>query len=445
MGWLANPGCSSKLFQPLRIANGNIELKHRVVHAPLTRNRGTPLNSASTAQEPNRIWIPNDHVVEYYKQRATPGGLMISEGLPPSVEGNAMPGVPGLFVPEQAREWKRVVQAVHAKGAYIYAQLWHSGRANIPHLTGTPILAPSSVPWEDADECFSYPPPHTATRVKLAQYPPREMTREDIARTIEDHCRSAALAVEIGFDGVELHGGNGYLAEQFLSSNSNRRTDEYGGTAEKRCKFVLDLMDALAGTVGPENLAIRLTPFGLFNQARGEQRIETWSHLCRQLKRRLPGLSYVSFVEPRYEQILCQAEKQAFLDSWGLPHVDLSLFREIWGTTPFMSAGGFDDANSWDVMESGRYDALLYGRLFISNPDLVERLRNGWPLAPYDRARFYGPFDEPAVGYTDYPSYQGDGVGQASCVLRCDSGRLRGGVCNPNCADNQVWQDGLQA
>jgi 2,4-dienoyl-CoA reductase-like NADH-dependent reductase (Old Yellow Enzyme family) len=314
-----------------------------------------------------------------------------------------MPGVPGLFTKEQAQGWKKVVDAVHAKGAYFYAQLWHSGRANIPQLTGTPIVAPSAVPWDDPEECFAYPPPHATTRVKLAEHPPIELTPDHIKRTIDDFCEAARVAMEIGFDGIELHGGNGYLPEQFLSSNANRRTDAYGGSPEKRCTFVIELMDRLAETVGEENLAIRLTPFGLFNQARGEQRVETWGHLCRELKQRHPLLSYVSFVEPRYEQIFSLAEKQAFLSSWGLSNVDLSMFRDIWSDTPLFSAGGFDDKNSWEAAESGCYDGLVYGRYFISNPDLVRRLREGLPLKAYDRSRFYGPFADHTIGYTDYP------------------------------------------
>lgn len=321
-------------------------------------------------------------------------------------QGNAMPGVPGIFLPEQAEGWKKVVDAVHAKGGFIYAQLWHSGRANIPQLTGTPIVAPSAVTWDDPSETFSYPAPHSTTPVKLADYPPIELTVNHIKKTIEDYRNAAKTAMYIGFDGVELHAGNGYLPEQFLSTNINKRTDDYGGTVEKRCKFPLELMEELAKTIGQENLAIRLTPFGLFNQTRGEQRVETWDHLCRELKARLPNLSYVSFVEPRYEQIFSEAEKQQFLNSWGLPNVDLSLFRSIFGDTPFFSAGGFDDGSSWGVLESGKYDGLLYGRYFISNPDLVERLRNGWPLAPYDRSRFYGPFEDSTIGYTDYPAYR---------------------------------------
>ncbi|KAF4120599.1 NADH:flavin oxidoreductase / NADH oxidase family [Geosmithia morbida] len=405
MGDAIPSGAESKLFQPLTIGHGRIRLKHRVVMAPLTRNRGTPLSAQSTAEEPNRIWVPNETMVEHYRQRATDGGLIISEGLPPSLEGNGMPGVPGIFRRDQVEGWKKVVDAVHAKGGFIYAQLWHSGRANIPHLTGSPIVAPSAVPWDDPEERYPYPPPHTATPVRLADYPPIELSVEHIKRTIGDYRAAAKAAIEAGFDGVELHGGNGYLPEQFLSSNSNRRTDQYGGSPEKRCTFPLELMEALAQEVGQDRLAIRLSPFGLFNQARGEQRVETFGHLSRELKRRLPDLSYVSFVEPRFEQVFSEAEKQKFLDSWSLSDVDLSHFRDIFGDTPFFSAGGFNDTNYQGVIESGRYDALLFGRYFISNPDLVERLRRGQPLAKYDRALFYGPLEDPTKGYTDYPAY----------------------------------------
>ncbi|KKY37638.1 putative 12-oxophytodienoate reductase [Diaporthe ampelina] len=405
MGDAAVSRAGSKLFQPLAIANGKIQLKHRVVLAPLTRNRGTPVKE-STAESPNREWIPNDLMAEHYSQRATDGGLIISEAIPPNLEGNAMPGVPGIFRADQVEAWKKVTSAVHTKGGVIYAQLWHSGRANIPHLTGTPTLSASATPWDDPEETYPYPPPHTSTPVKLRDHPPVEMTVEKIKQTIGDYVRAARAAIDAGFDGVEVHGGNGYLPEQFLSSNINKRTDDYGGSPEKRCRFVLELMSELASAVGQDNLAIRLSPFGLFNQARGEQRLETWGHLCRELKKSLPTLSYVSFIEPRYEQIFSEEQKQAFLDSWGLPEVDLSEFRSIFGETPFLSGGGWNDTNAWGEVESGKCDALLFGRYFISNPDLVERLREGRPLTQYDRSRFYGPFPDPHVGYTDYPTWE---------------------------------------
>lgn len=314
-----------------------------------------------------------------------------------------MPGVPGLFLDEQAAAWKKITDAVHAKGGHIYAQLWHSGRANIPHLTGTPTVAPSAVSWDDPNETYPYPPPHTSTPVKLADHPPIELSVDHIQRTIADYCAAARRAMAAGFDGIEVHGGNGYLPEQFLSTNANHRTDAYGGTIEKRCAFPLELMEGLAATVGTPNLAIRLSPFGLFNQSRGTKRLETWSHLCRELRARLPELSYVSFIEPRYEQIFSVAEKQAFLDDWSLPEVGLNVFREIMAGTPFFSAGGFDDKNAWDAVDKETYDGLVFGRYFISNPDLVERLRKGLPLAEWDRSSFYGPAGP--EGYTDYPRF----------------------------------------
>ncbi|PLN86938.1 oxidoreductase [Aspergillus taichungensis] len=392
----------SRLFEPLEINNGKIRLSHRIVHAPMTRNRGVPENATSTPEKPNRVWYPGDLMAEYYNQRATPGGLIISEGIPPSLESNGMPGVPGLWNEQQAEGWKKVVDAVHAKGGYIFAQLWHAGRTTIPHMTGSPTVSASAAVWDSPEEVFPYPPVGSTQQERLAAHPPIELTIPHLKQTIADYCHSAALAMKAGFDGVEVHGGNGYLPEQFLSSNINHRTDEYGGSPEKRCRFVLELMDELAKTVGEENLAIRLSPFGLFNQARGEQRLETWTHLCEQLKQTHPTLSYVSFIEPRYEQIFSQAEKDKFLDSWGLGDVDLSRFRKIFGSTPFFSAGGWDQSNSFGVLESGRYDALLYGRYFTSNPDLVERLRTGVPFAPYERSRFYGPFEDNAKCYTDY-------------------------------------------
>ncbi|KKZ67228.1 hypothetical protein EMCG_07078 [[Emmonsia] crescens] len=393
----------SKLFKPLKIANGKIELKHRVVLAPLTRNRGTPLQAESTPENPNRTWLPNDLMVEYYAQRTTEGGLLITEGVPPSLESNGMPGVPGIFIPEQVAAWKKVVDSVHSKGGYMYFQIWHAGRATLPQMTGFPAVSASATAWDDPEECYPYPPVGTDKPVPYSTHPPIELTHDHIKRTIQDYCSAAKAAVDIGFDGVEIHCGNGYLPEQFLSSNINKRTDEYGGTPEKRCRFVLELMYAVANTIGEENLALRLTPFGLYNQTRGEQRVETWTHLCKSLKEAHPTLSYVSFVEPRYEQIFSYEAKIEFLKSWGLPDVDLAIFREIFGSTPLFSAGGWNDTNCWGVIESGQYDALIFGRYFISNPDLVERLRSGKPLNKYDRSRFYGPFDDPAIGYTDYP------------------------------------------
>lgn len=209
-----------------------------------------------------------------------------------------MPGVPGLFNSEQSAGWKRVVDAVHAKGGIIFCQLWHAGRATIPQMTGSPAVCPSASVWDSPTECYSHPPVGSTEPVPYANHPPIEMTVGHIKQTIDDYCIAAKTAMDIGFDGVEIHCGNGYLPEQFLSSNINKRQDAYGGTLEKRCQFVFELMEQVAKTIGEHNLAIRLSPFGMFNQARGEQRVETWTHLCEGLKKTLPSLSYVSFIEP---------------------------------------------------------------------------------------------------------------------------------------------------
>ena len=288
---------SSTIFTPLKIANGNIELQHRIVLAPLTRNRGLPVRQNEPGNL-NRIFYPDSLIAKYYAERATEGGLLVSEGIPPSLESNGSPGVPGLFHPCHLDGWKAVTEAVHQKGGYIYAQLWHAGRATLPPFTGMPTVAPSAIPWDDPEEFHRRIPPGCERPVKYVDYPPIELTVSHVKRTIEDYCNAAKMAMEAGFDGVEVHGGNGYLPEQFLSSNINKRTDEYGGSLEKRCKFVVELMEALRDVVGGYNTAIRLSPFGLSNQTKGEQRVETWSLLCRQLKEKIPDLSYVSFIEP---------------------------------------------------------------------------------------------------------------------------------------------------
>lgn len=186
-----------------------------------------------------------------------------------------MPGVPGLFIEEQKAGWKKVASAVHRKGGVIYMQIWHSGRANLPQMTGSPIVCSSETSWDDPEECFMYAPPHTTNLVRYSDFPPIELSIQHIKSTIRDYVRTARWAMECGYNGVEVQGGNGYLPEQFLASNVNTRTDNYGGSPENRCNFVLELMSELSNAIGGENLAIRLNPFGLFSQIRAEQRLET--------------------------------------------------------------------------------------------------------------------------------------------------------------------------
>lgn len=198
------------------------------------------------------------------------------------------------------------------------------------------------------------------------------------------------------------------VPEQFLSSNINTRDDEYGGTPQKRPKFVLDLIAALSDAIGSSNVAIRLSPFGLCHQTRSTQRIETWSSLCRGIKERddIGPLSYVHFIEPRWEQLHSLEDKHRFLESFGPGEVSLAHFREILGDTPVVSAGGWNPENCWETIERGDTDALAFGRLFLANPDFVERLREGKHMNAYDRSTFYGPTPEREKGYTDYPTWE---------------------------------------
>ncbi|KAI1868736.1 uncharacterized protein JN550_006311 [Neoarthrinium moseri] len=398
-----------KLFTPLQIANGCIALKHRIIMAPMTRNRGVPL-SEGTPDAPNRIWLPDDLVALYYGQRASPGGLLITEGIPPSIEASGMPNVPGLFDESQVPGWKKVVKAVHAKGGFIYAQLWHAGRATIPQFSGTGPVSASATPW-DTDEKFPFRTPFTKEKIAYRDHPPIAMSHAHLQKTINDFVAAAKMAVDIGFDGIEINGGNGNLLDQFLHSNINTRTDEYGGSAEKRCKFVLELTAALAAAIGASNVAIRMEPTGLYQHTRGGERVETWSYLCQKLADTYQGdkkLSYVHFIEPRFDRIDSEAEKDNFYKSWSLPIVSNEPFRKIISDKgiPTFSCGGWDDKNSADAIEKG-WDGVVFAKWFTSNPDLPDRIKNGQALAEYDRSRFYGSWDGIREnGYTNYVVYE---------------------------------------
>lgn len=204
---------TQKLFSPLPIANGRIELKHRVIMAPMTRNRGVPL-SEGTPEAPNRTWLADDLVALYYGQRASPGGLLITEGIPPSIEASGMPNVPGMFDESQVPGWKKTVEAVHAKGGFIYAQIWHAGRATVPQFSGTGPVSASATPW-DTDEKFPFRTPFTKEKIAYQDHPPVAMSHEHIKQTIGDFVAASKMAMDIGFDGIEINGGNGNCKRNF--------------------------------------------------------------------------------------------------------------------------------------------------------------------------------------------------------------------------------------
>ncbi|KAK1569482.1 uncharacterized protein LY79DRAFT_85628 [Colletotrichum navitas] len=218
------------------------------------------------------------------------------------------------------------------------------------------------------------------------------MSLDDMERTIADFFTVARTAIEIGFDGVEINSGNSNLLDQFLHSNINKRTDAYGGSPEKRARFPLDLLSVVASAIGPSNVGIRLEPTGIDNHTRGTERIETWAYLCSQIARNYVGkdrLSYVHFIEPRFDRIDSEAEKDGFYLNWSSPEVSSLHFRQILEGTPVFSCGGWGSVNFKQVLERG-WDAIAFATWFVSSLDLPARLMNGAPLHAYDRSRFYG-------------------------------------------------------
>ncbi|KJA21916.1 hypothetical protein HYPSUDRAFT_87706 [Hypholoma sublateritium FD-334 SS-4] len=393
---MSNLRAKSKLFTP--VIFGALELEHRVVLAPLTRCRATK------SEKYPRTWFPDDLNIEYYCQRATNGGLLISEATPVSLQASGMPGVPGIFTDEQKTGWKRVVDAVHSKGSFFVMQLWHQGRQAHSKATGMRTLSASAVPITGSKYFLRRRDPDG-----VDWEVPRAMMQTDIEMVKQEYIEAAKAAIEVGFDGIEIHGANGYLPDQFLHSNVNQRTDGYGGTPEKRCRLILELTTELGNAIGFDRLAVRLSPFGFFNQTRGRDRLQQWVYLCRELSRL--HLAYVHLIEPRFDEVLSEQDKLHALTSRTSPshaetpeftgdQLTLRPFREALGQTPCIVAGGYNPSNCWEGIERGDHDAIAIGRYFTSNSDVVERLRLGQPLARYDRSRFYGPFPDNEIGYT---------------------------------------------
>ncbi|KAF8850165.1 12-oxophytodienoate reductase [Acephala macrosclerotiorum] len=399
-------GPTPKLFTPLSIANNTLALSHRIIMAPMTRNRGVPLHLDQPGN-PNRVWIADELIAKYYAQRATPGGLIVTESIMPSPEAGAMPGAPGLWLREHGEGWRLTTEAVHAKGGTIFAQLTHHGRSALSIFTGTPVYSASATPYS-TDEKYTHPAfgKSYSDRKFYKDHPPTAMTQTDIDRTISDYVAAAKMAIKkSGFGGVEVHGGNGYLIEQFLSSNVNVRTDDYGGSPERRCRFALEVLEALVKELGQEKIAVRLSPWGVYGDVHDDARFETWSFLLSEIAGRWPGFAYVSFVEARQDDL---SSYPSILESWGKERpIDLKWAKDILGNgVKVISAGGWDGETCWEGIERGDVDGIVFARWFVSNPDLVERLRSGKELSMYKRGKFYGPTSKREVGYTDYGTWE---------------------------------------
>ena len=352
---------------------GPLTLSHRVVMPPLTRMRATRPGN-----------IPNVLNAEYYGQRATPGGLIICEAAQICPEGQGVPASPGIHSPEQVAGWKLVTDAIHDGGGVAFCQLWHVGRISHPSHQpgGKPPVAPSAIAAEGmamtADfQREPFPTPHA-------------LSGEEIVKLLGSYEQAARNAKAAGFDGVEIHAANGYLLEQFLQSRSNRRADEYGGSIENRCRLVLEVTRAVCSVWGANRVGIRLSPFGIANDSGEAEPLPLYSHLIRELDRL--GLAYLHLIEPR-----ASGAGQREVNHQNVPSA-CELFQPMWHSA-LITAGNFKGDEAEATVGRGAADAIAFGRFFISNPDLPERLRTGAELTPYNRATFYGGGRE---GYTDY-------------------------------------------
>jgi N-ethylmaleimide reductase len=356
-----------KLFTATKL--GDIELKNHIVMAPMTRSRAIGN-------------VPNELMAEYYSQRAS-AGLIITEGTAPSPNGLGYSRIPGCFSKDQVEGWKISTTAVHKAGGKIFIQLMHTGR--ISHTLNLPenaqIIAPSAVKaagqmWTDSEQLQDFPIP-------------KEMNDEDLLLTLTEYAAAAKHAIDAGFDGVELHAANGYLLEQFLSPISNIRTDKYGGSIENRCRFVLEVVKAVAETIGKEKTGIRLSPYGVANDMSLYPEIDkTYTYLAEELNKL--GIVYLHLVDH---------------SAIGAPEVPAEIKGII--RTRFKNAlilsGGYSKERAEADIESGKADLIAFGRPFINNPDFVERLKNDWPLSQELKMDLFYTSGE--KGYTDYPLY----------------------------------------
>jgi N-ethylmaleimide reductase len=365
------------LFDPIRL--GGMNAPNRIAMAPLTRNRSPGA-------------VPGPLAETYYTQRAS-AGLLITEATAICHQGQGYADVPGLYAPEQLAAWRKVTDAVHQAGGRIVTQLWHVGRVSHDSLQpggGKPV-APSAIQAQsktylvDADGNGQFAPTSEPRALELAEIP----------GIVEDFRRAALAAVEeAGFDGVEIHGANGYLIDQFLRSGSNRRTDAYGGSIENRARLLFEVVDAVAGAVGAARTAIRLSPVTPANDASDPDPQPLFEHVVRGLASR--GLAYIHVIEGATGGARDHQQGENPFD-WASFK---AAYRDAGGEGAWMVNNSYDKTLAEEAVASGRADMIAFGRLFIANPDLVERFRDGLPLNTPDRATFYGGG---AKGYVDYP------------------------------------------
>lgn len=373
---LKDKAVNANLFTSIELAG--LTLRHRIAMAPLTRSRaGQPGN------------VPTTMNVDYYRQRAS-AGLIITEATQISQQGQGYAWTPGIYTPEQVAGWLEVSKAVHEEGGIIFLQLWHVGRVSHPSFQqdgGLPV-APTAMPVPGKTFIVD----ETGRGVWGDIPEPQELTKSGIEAIIGDYVTAARNAIAAGMDGVEIHAGNGYLLDQFINSNSNHRTDQYGGSKENRARLLLEVTDAISREIGASRVGVRLTPMGRFMGMGDDTPEETFGYIAEQLSRRSPA--YLHLVEPEIVGTVLDEHYDPRWDSI------MKLLRERF-KGPLILAGGFTYEKAQAAIAEGRGDVIAFGRLFIANPDLPYRLRTGARLNDPDSSTFFGGDSR---GYVDYPA-----------------------------------------
>ncbi|WP_284353519.1 alkene reductase [Pseudomonas putida] len=360
------------LLTPFDLAG--LSLSSRVVMAPMTRSRA-------------KDTVPDASTAEYYRQRAS-AGLLITEGSQISQEGQGYLFTPGIFSPAQVEGWSKVTEAVHEEGGRIFIQLWHVGRISHTSLQPSGQAPVSSVDTlAENTTCYGYGPDGEPGQVQVTK--PRALTTEEIARVSNDFVTAAQNAIKAGFDGVEIHGANGYIFEQFINGGLNTRTDQYGGGIENRLRFLLETVDLLSQAIGSNRIGLRIAPFGRLSAmpAFPDER-ETWLAAAKALSSRNLAYLHLSDQDSLCGNLLNRSFVRELRDAYQ-------------GTVMFAGSLTLEVAQS--MLDEGLIDLAAFGRPFISNPDLVDRFRSGYALTPFDRSTFYGGGDR---GYIDYPVAQ---------------------------------------
>ncbi|XP_021714784.1 putative 12-oxophytodienoate reductase 11 isoform X2 [Chenopodium quinoa] len=348
---------------------GDFHLSHRVVLAPLTRQRSYGN-------------VPQPHAILYYSQRTSNGGLLISEATGVSDTAQGYPDTPGIWTKEQVEAWKPIVDAVHAKGGIFFCQIWHVGR-----VSNEGFQPNGQAPISCTDKSLT--PTIRANGIDVAEFStPRRLTTDEIPLVVNDFRLAARNAIEAGFDGIEIHGANGYLIDQFMKDQVNDRTDNYGGSIENRCRFALEVIEAVVKEIGAGRVGFRMSPFADYMESGDSNPDALGLHMAKSLNKF--GILYCHVIEPRLTTVGEIKE---------CPHSLLHMRKAFNGT--FIAAGGYkkDDGNK--VVMKDYTDLVAYGRLFLANPDLPKRLELNAPLNKYHRDTFY--ISDPVVGYTDYP------------------------------------------